>query len=69
MQVSSLPSTAKFTPASLSNCTVARATFCARGSNDAAQPTQKQIFEVGFDSTVGTSRPSAQARRSELGRP
>ena len=61
MQVSSFPRTAKFTPASLSNCTVARATFCARGSNDAAQPIQNRYSKAGFDSTVGASRRSAQA--------
>ena len=61
VQVSSFPRTAKFTPASLSNCTVARATFCARGSNDAAQPIQNRYSKAGFDSTVGASRRSAQA--------
>src|SRR4029453_2970239 len=38
-------------------------------SKDAAQPTQSRYSKLGFNSTVGTSRPSAQARRSELGRP
>ena len=38
-------------------------------SNDAAQPTQSKYSKLGLDSAVGTSRPCAQARRSELDRP
>src|SRR4030095_10652065 len=55
--------------ASCNNCAGARAACCARGSQDAAQPTQSRYSKPGFTSTVGTSRPSAQASRSELGRP
>src|ERR1043166_3646820 len=46
-----------------------RALFCARGWDDAAQPTQSKYSKAGFDSTVGTPSPSAQPKRSEFGRP
>ena len=69
MQHSFGPSTAKFTPALISNLAMERVTFCARRSNDPAQPIHHRISKSGWSLANGTSSPSAHAKRSACGKP